>query len=277
MGQFPDQFQPYLHFGCTLRERFKGTLFRFPVRTPELARESEISKSCYDAGTVKELFASFQVGGGRFNQVLLMTRRRRRHHHHHAYNSNYVPIPTNLTQQTHHQATISRYLLFLRHVDNIEVYVAHDDNVSGGPQLLYRASRRMDDRRAWDQASAFMTGPPRAPLSKEAFYAKLGSTPAAHLPRVKELVTVAYAEGRVGFEGRPLQGARRRREDEFMVCAGLGGGAALAMAVDPKHKHLKLIPLCVFVLSSSCGCWCLDFGLRMDVCVAECIDRSLGS
>lgn len=61
LGQFPDQFQPYLNFGCTLRERFPGTLFRFPLRTPELARESEISKSCYDAGTVKELFASFQV------------------------------------------------------------------------------------------------------------------------------------------------------------------------------------------------------------------------
>lgn len=163
-------------------------------------------------------------------------------------------IKTNAPQPN--QATISRYLLFLRHVDHIEVYVAHDPatdgpttTINGGgspqPQLLYRASRRMDDRRAWDQASAFMAGPPRAPLSKEAFYAKLGSTPVAHLPRVKELVTVSYAEGRVGFEGRPLHDGvvRRRRVDEFMVCAGLGGGAALAMAVDPKHKHLKFIPL----------------------------------
>lgn len=61
LGQFPDQFEPYTLFGCTLKEAFAGTLFRFPVRTPELARESEISKSCYDGQTVKELFASFQV------------------------------------------------------------------------------------------------------------------------------------------------------------------------------------------------------------------------
>jgi len=36
---------------------------------------------------------------------------------------------------------------------------------------------------------------------------------------------------------------RRRRVDDFMVLAGLGGGAALAMAVDPRHKHLKFTPL----------------------------------
>ncbi len=127
----------------------------------------------------------------------------------------------------------------------MEVYVAHDPDSpteDGSPQLLYRASRRMDDRKAWHEVSAFITGPPRAPLSKEAFYAKLGSTPAAHLPRVKQLVSVAYEEGRVGFEGQALR-VRRRRVDDFMVLAGLGGGAALAMAVDPRHKHLKFIPL----------------------------------
>ena len=227
------------------------------MRTPELARESEISKACYDAGTVKELFASFQVGvAGR--ELVLSVRFMRLHRFHQTNHTHTYYISTHNPNKrpTTIQAAISRYLLFLRHVDHIEVYVAHDPAtdgpttpINGGgspqPQLLYRASRRMDDRRAWDQASAFMAGPPRAPLSKEAFYAKLGSTPVAHLPRVKELVTVSYAEGRVGFEGRPLYGGvvRRRRMDEFMVCAGLGGGAALAMAVDPKHKHLKFIPL----------------------------------
>jgi hypothetical protein len=31
-SQFPDAAAPYLHFGCTLSERFDGTLFRFPLR-----------------------------------------------------------------------------------------------------------------------------------------------------------------------------------------------------------------------------------------------------
>ena len=32
LGQFPDSFLPYTHFGCTLRQHFEGTLFRFPLR-----------------------------------------------------------------------------------------------------------------------------------------------------------------------------------------------------------------------------------------------------
>jgi hypothetical protein len=28
LAQFPDAFRPYLHFGCTLRGTYNGTLFR---------------------------------------------------------------------------------------------------------------------------------------------------------------------------------------------------------------------------------------------------------
>ncbi len=31
-AQFPDTAAPYRHFGCTLKEAFSGTLFRFPLR-----------------------------------------------------------------------------------------------------------------------------------------------------------------------------------------------------------------------------------------------------
>lgn len=47
LSTFPDQFEPYRFFGCTLQERFNGTLFRFPLRTADLKLESEISKSEY--------------------------------------------------------------------------------------------------------------------------------------------------------------------------------------------------------------------------------------
>ena len=33
MAQFPDQFAPFLQFGCGLKGRYDGTLFRFPLRT----------------------------------------------------------------------------------------------------------------------------------------------------------------------------------------------------------------------------------------------------
>ena len=32
LAQFPDAFEPYLHFGVTLRQPLQGTLFRFPLR-----------------------------------------------------------------------------------------------------------------------------------------------------------------------------------------------------------------------------------------------------
>ena len=37
LGQFPESFLPYTHFGCTLRRHFEGTLFRFPLRYKLLA------------------------------------------------------------------------------------------------------------------------------------------------------------------------------------------------------------------------------------------------
>ena len=32
VDKFPDGAAPYMHFGCTLKERYDGTLFRFPLR-----------------------------------------------------------------------------------------------------------------------------------------------------------------------------------------------------------------------------------------------------
>lgn len=55
------------------------------------------------------------------------------------------------------------------------------------------------------QLSAFMTGPPQRPLSKDAFYAKLKGTPVAQLPRVKQLVEVLFEEGLVKWDGTPIE------------------------------------------------------------------------
>ena len=43
-AEFPDQFAPYCAFGCDAASYFPGTLFRFPLRTPEQAQRSRISK-----------------------------------------------------------------------------------------------------------------------------------------------------------------------------------------------------------------------------------------
>ncbi|KAG6773689.1 hypothetical protein POTOM_021004 [Populus tomentosa] len=47
LEQFPDQFSPFLHFGCDLQHPFPGTLFRFPLRSSTVARRSLIKKEGY--------------------------------------------------------------------------------------------------------------------------------------------------------------------------------------------------------------------------------------
>lgn len=59
LEQFPDQFSPFLHFGCDLQHPFPGTLFRFPLRSSTVARRSLIKKEGYAPEDVMSLFTSF--------------------------------------------------------------------------------------------------------------------------------------------------------------------------------------------------------------------------
>ncbi|KAJ4710441.1 Zinc finger, C3HC4 type [Melia azedarach] len=59
LEQFPDQFSPFLHFGCDLQHPFPGTLFRFPLRSASVASRSQIKKEGYSSEDVLSIFASF--------------------------------------------------------------------------------------------------------------------------------------------------------------------------------------------------------------------------
>ncbi|KAK6149340.1 hypothetical protein DH2020_016865 [Rehmannia glutinosa] len=59
LEQFPDQFSPFLHFGCDLQHPFAGTLFRFALRTANAASRSQIKKEVYSPADVLSLFSSF--------------------------------------------------------------------------------------------------------------------------------------------------------------------------------------------------------------------------
>ncbi|XP_059656455.1 uncharacterized protein LOC132303270 isoform X2 [Cornus florida] len=59
LEQFPDQFSPFLHFGCDLQHSFPGTLFRFPLRSANVASRSHIKKEGYASEDVISLFSSF--------------------------------------------------------------------------------------------------------------------------------------------------------------------------------------------------------------------------
>lgn len=63
--QFPDQFSPFLFFGCSLASHFEGTLFRFPLRSAAAAARSEIKPEAYSLTALKQLIEAFREGAPR--------------------------------------------------------------------------------------------------------------------------------------------------------------------------------------------------------------------
>ena len=67
LSAFEDQFQPYHGvFGCSTQNtgatnfNFDGTLFRFPFRTSDEAKKSDICQSVYNKEKVKQIISSFK-------------------------------------------------------------------------------------------------------------------------------------------------------------------------------------------------------------------------
>ncbi|CAN0481858.1 unnamed protein product, partial [Hapterophycus canaliculatus] len=150
-------------------------------------------------------------------------------------------------------------LLFLRHVERIEMYTLGESD--GAPVLQFSVEvTKRDPPTGWSTVPSFVSGPPHRPLSKEAFYSKLGQTPDALLPKVEQTVTITFREERKGqgaggvlvaesdggaaaadADGRVKRGPTTL-VDVFLVCAAIGGGGAKKMACLPEHRHMKLIP-----------------------------------
>lgn len=63
--QFPDQFSPFLFFGCTLNAPFDGTLFRFPLRSAAAAARSEIKPEAYSLPALHKLIDAFRESAPR--------------------------------------------------------------------------------------------------------------------------------------------------------------------------------------------------------------------
>lgn len=60
LREHPASFAPYDLFGCAIPRRFDGTLFRFPLRTPEQAEHSEVSPACYSEQSVMGILELFE-------------------------------------------------------------------------------------------------------------------------------------------------------------------------------------------------------------------------
>lgn len=130
-------------------------------------------------------------------------------------------------------ANAHRYLLFLRHVERIEVYTLGGEDKAPVLQYSVEVTKR-DPSTGWSTVPSFVSGPPRRPLSKEAFYSKLGQTPDAALPRVEQMVTITSREegarrakrGGAGMGTRVVisGGESSDSDGEVSVDVGAGGG-----------------------------------------------------
>ncbi|CAM9457056.1 unnamed protein product, partial [Sphacelaria rigidula] len=135
-------------------------------------------------------------------------------------------------------------LLFLRHVERIEVFSLDEKDTAPVLQYSVEVTKR-DPSSGWQTVPDFVSGSPRRPLSKEAFYSKLGQTPDASLPKVEQLVEITFRQeakasqreivsGSTGEAGSPstmVEGASSKSVvDVFLVCVAIGGKEAKKMA-----------------------------------------------
>ena len=109
------------------------------------------------------------------------------------------------------RATAERFLLFLRNVRRIEMFILDDQCAGDEPRPLFTvdADRKAlpahalssanssggSDRRHWSAIQDFITGPDAGrPMSKDQFYQRLATTPVERLPVVEQMVTVTFTE-----------------------------------------------------------------------------------
>lgn len=75
-------------------------------------------------------------------------------------------------------------------------------DTDGAPVLQFSVEvTKRDPPTGWATVPSFVSGPPHRPLSKEAFYSKLGQTPDALLPKVEQTVTITFREEAKGKGG----------------------------------------------------------------------------
>eukprot|EP00736_Rhodelphis_marinus_P006485 Rmarinus@m.28251 len=211
LQRFPDQIAPFRRFGCDMKHRFKGTLFRFPLRNQAMANLSEIKNEECSPDGVEKLLRSLQDGLPRFLLFLKHVRR--------------VKILIRLPPTE-----------------------AHDDNSivdpSADAQLLFHGrirAQHTEDNAAWDIVPDFVGGTLDQPISKQQFYAKLklaASIGKSGTPLLPRSVVHAVTETTAAVEG----GGTRSTRTEWLLSATLGCRSSLRLSLDPENHILSFVP-----------------------------------
>jgi len=133
-----------------------------------------------------------------------------------------------LTSMLHSaQSTLHHAILFLRHINNIELYThdAADDN----PRLVYRVSRKWFDLRNDSRfdATHIFDG-----LKKESVYTKLASLSMLETPITDRKLRVS----------RHFVESNTITTEDYLVSYMIGNGECRDMALDPEFRSMKFLP-----------------------------------
>ncbi|GMF38734.1 unnamed protein product [Phytophthora fragariaefolia] len=222
--QFPDQFAPFKNvFGCDLEHHYKGTLFRFPLRTSALAESSEIKRRGYSHNEILDLFRSFQVS---IIDTMLFLRNVRKVE---------VYLQTSIDQPPK--------LLY-------DAEVPEEDRGEAWRKI---------DRFMRNDALPESVSRTTELSAKRDFYARLRSTPTEDLPSVTQVLHIyrrqlqglqeSYRRFGGGCDASMDQLLKGKDEEQmdsitetYLVCNQIGGGKAREMACATENESLKLIP-----------------------------------
>ena len=255
-SQFPDQMAPYCLFGNDMKQRFNGTLFRFPFRNEVTAADSEISKTQYGKeGVMEELAENFKKV---VSKVLLFLRHVQRVEF-------YVEQEDDECPKLQYYADIAGR--------QIVTEPAPQQQVSGLDSIRSLASNAgfgATQSNDWNAIASFIAGNESQPMSKvcillstlcistitpltplfklsipqESFYSKLLRTPENQLPKTKHIVTISFVDRTKSSKetGKIPKQEEVVNSDRYLVCSALGAGQCRAMACNPEHSDLKFLP-----------------------------------
>jgi hypothetical protein len=203
---FPDQFAPYEFFGCNMSDGYKGTLFRFPLRTPVCARKSEISQRSYSLPDVDGLLGNLSA---QLANHLLFLR------------------SVSSIELYRCKAGEAEPVLLRRACSRVSRRETTQDQTLMG--YFDKKPRSATGTGTGNGGSGSMP----TDFSRDNFYDVLAATKDENLPTTTCSVAIDVRDG----AGRLLEGI------EYCVASGLRGGAAKLSACDPERRHLKLVPV----------------------------------
>jgi sacsin len=220
---FPDQFEPYCYFGCDFNEAYKGTLFRFPLRSQSLARRSEISKRVY---TVADMKANIDQLVEQMSHFLMFLRSVRKISIFRLADGERTPTLIHEAEsKVSQQETFSDQSLLSYFNKEFGSSSQSADRSSFYHKLMQTADERLPslsykitiNTKSFDSVSL--------PLSVSE------TTRSASLPPTPDSVQVVHNQ------------QYKYAEVEFLIVSGLRGGQAKRLACDPNNHHLKLVPM----------------------------------